>query len=94
MAAESTAHSELNIGHILFIDIVGYSKMLTSEQREQQQELNRTVRETEQFRASRSGRQAGARSAKQEKISGRHTCRPTMTPPFSFRSVKGNQFLW
>ena len=51
MAAESTAHSELNIGHILFIDIVGYSKMLTSEQREQQQTLNQIVRETEQFRA-------------------------------------------
>jgi TolB-like protein len=43
---------ELAIGHVLFIDIVGYSKLLTSEQRERQQELNRTVRETEQFRAA------------------------------------------
>src|SRR5436305_10681422 len=54
MAAESPAHSELNIAHVLFIDIVGYSKLLTSEQRDRQQELNRTVRKTEQFRAAES----------------------------------------
>src|SRR4029434_9994652 len=42
---------ELAIGHVLFIDIVGYSKLLTSEQRERQQKLNQIVRETEQFRA-------------------------------------------
>ena len=43
---------ELAIGHVLFIDIVGYSKLLTSEQREQQQTLNRAARETEQFRVA------------------------------------------
>ena len=42
----------LQIAHVLFIDVVGYSKLLTNEQRERQQELNRVVRETEQFRAS------------------------------------------
>jgi len=42
----------LEIAHVLFIDIVGYSKLLTNEQRERQQELNRVVRETEQFRAA------------------------------------------
>src|SRR5437016_10497496 len=42
----------LEIAHVLFIDIVGYSKLLTNEQRERQQELNRIVRETEQFRAA------------------------------------------
>jgi TolB-like protein/class 3 adenylate cyclase/Flp pilus assembly protein TadD len=42
----------LEIAHVLFIDIVGYSKLLTNEQRERQQELNRLVRETEQFRAA------------------------------------------
>src|SRR3954447_1574960 len=52
MAANIKAPVELAIGHVLFIDIVGYSKLLTSEQRERQQELNRTVRETEQFRAA------------------------------------------
>src|SRR4051794_8812511 len=43
---------ELAIGHVLFIDIVGYSKLLTSEQRERQRELNAIVRETEPFRAA------------------------------------------
>src|SRR6476646_6886732 len=43
---------ELAIGHVLFIDIVGYSKLLTSEQRERQQELNRAVREAEQLQAA------------------------------------------
>src|SRR3982751_5986870 len=52
MDANTKVQVELAIGHVLFIDIVGYSKLLTSEQRERQQELNRTVRETEQFRAA------------------------------------------
>ena len=52
MEGNVKAPVELAIGHVLFIDIVGYSKLLTSEQRERQQELNRTVRETEQFRAA------------------------------------------
>lgn len=43
---------QLEIAHVLFIDIVGYSKLLTNEQRERLQELNRIVRETEQFRAA------------------------------------------
>ena len=42
----------LQIAHVLFIDIVGYSKLLTNEQRERQQELNRLVRDTGQFRAA------------------------------------------
>src|SRR2546421_2326822 len=42
----------LEIAHVLFIDIVGYSKLLTNEQRERQQELNRLVRDTGQFRAA------------------------------------------
>ncbi len=50
MSAATPPDSRLEIGHVLFIDIVGYSKLLTSEQRERQQELNRIVRETEQFR--------------------------------------------
>jgi hypothetical protein len=29
MAAESSAHSELKIARVLFIDIVGYSKLLS-----------------------------------------------------------------
>ncbi|MFL6513825.1 MAG: adenylate/guanylate cyclase domain-containing protein, partial [Chthoniobacterales bacterium] len=44
--------SRLEIGHVLFIDIVGYSKLLTNEQREKLEELNRVVRETEQVRSA------------------------------------------
>ena len=52
MAADSEGDSQLEIGHVLFLDIVGYSKLLTNEQRERQRELNRVVRGTEQFRAA------------------------------------------
>src|SRR6476619_8128561 len=52
MEGNVKAPVELAIGHVLFIAIGGYSKLLTSEQRERQQELNRTVRETEQFQAA------------------------------------------
>src|SRR4051794_3569137 len=38
------------IGHVLFIDIVGYSKLLISDQSEQIQTLNQVVRGTEQVR--------------------------------------------
>jgi TolB-like protein/cytochrome c-type biogenesis protein CcmH/NrfG len=40
------------IGHVLFIDIVGYSQLLISEQRERVETLSRLVRNTPQFRAS------------------------------------------
>ena len=50
MSSEPPSEVKLEIGHILFIDIVGYSKLLTNEQRERLQELNRIVRETGQFR--------------------------------------------
>jgi TolB-like protein/class 3 adenylate cyclase/Tfp pilus assembly protein PilF len=43
-------HLHLEVGHILFLDIVGYSKLLSDEQKELVQELNQIVRETEQFR--------------------------------------------
>lgn len=42
----------LEIGHVLFIDIVGYSKLLTDEQSEALQELNQIVRNTEAARAA------------------------------------------
>ena len=50
MAIENSGLGELEIGHVLFIDIVGYSKLLTNEQRERLQRLNEIVRATEQFR--------------------------------------------
>src|SRR5437879_6464953 len=41
---------KFEIGHVLFIDIVGYSTFLINEQSEQIQTLKQIVRGTEQFR--------------------------------------------
>src|SRR5437762_6320994 len=49
MADEHKA-KRLETGHVLFIDIVGYSKLLTDEQSEALQELNQIVRSTEAAR--------------------------------------------
>src|SRR6266403_2123621 len=46
----NSADVKLEIGHVLFIDIVGYSKLLINEQGEQIQKLKEIVRATEQFR--------------------------------------------
>src|SRR5437763_9013749 len=48
MAAEVKKEIELEIGHVLFIDIVSYSKMLITEQSELLQTLKQIVRGTEQ----------------------------------------------
>src|SRR3984893_12184445 len=50
--AEPKAELQLEIGHLLFIDVVGYSKLLVNEQIELIQELNQIVRSTECFRAA------------------------------------------
>src|SRR2546422_2803951 len=50
MAAEIKRELKFEIGHVLFIDIVGYSKLLIHEQSEQIQKLKEIVRGTEQFR--------------------------------------------
>ena len=52
MSSIQEPHLHLEVGHILFLDIVGYSKLLVDEQKELVQELNQIVRETEQFRAA------------------------------------------
>jgi TolB-like protein/Flp pilus assembly protein TadD len=49
MADEQKA-KRLEIAHVLFIDIVGYSRLLTDEQSEALQELNQIVRSTEAAR--------------------------------------------
>jgi hypothetical protein len=41
---------KFEIGHVLFIDIVGYSKLLINEQSERLQKLKEIVRGTEQVR--------------------------------------------
>ena len=56
MADEHKA-KRLEIAHVLFMDIVGYSKLLTDEQSEALQELNQIVRGTE---AAREAEAAGA----------------------------------
>jgi hypothetical protein len=48
----STEKIQLEIGHVLLIDIVGYTKLLITEQREQLRALSEIVRDTAQFRAS------------------------------------------
>jgi TolB-like protein len=52
MSSVQEPHLHLEVGHILFLDIVGYSKLLADEQKELVQELNQIVRETEQFHAA------------------------------------------
>jgi TolB-like protein/class 3 adenylate cyclase len=50
MSAEPKSDQQLEIAHVLFIDVVGYSKLLMNEQSEVLQQLNQIVRNTEQFR--------------------------------------------
>src|SRR4051812_42393799 len=50
MSAESSSDVKFDIGHVLFIDIVGYSKLLITEQSDQIQTLKEIVRGTEQVR--------------------------------------------
>ena len=52
MSTIKQPHLHLQVGHILFLDIVGYSKLLIDDQKEWVQELNQIVRETGQFRAA------------------------------------------
>ena len=49
-AADSSSDVKFEIGHVLFIDIVGYSKLLINEQSEQIQKLRQIVRGTEQLK--------------------------------------------
>jgi hypothetical protein len=50
MSVEQKKEIELEIAHVLFIDIVGYSKLSVNEQRAQVEGLNEVVRSSEQFR--------------------------------------------
>ncbi len=51
-SAEPTPDLQLEIAHLLLIDVVGYSKLLVNEQIEVLQKLNQIVRATEPFRAA------------------------------------------
>src|SRR6188474_3663949 len=50
MASEIKKEIELEIAYVLFVDIVGYSKLLIDQQRRLLELLNQVVRGTEQFR--------------------------------------------
>ena len=52
MSPEPKPDLQLEIAHLLSIDVVGYSRLLVNEQIEFLQELNRIVRSTECFRAA------------------------------------------
>jgi class 3 adenylate cyclase len=52
LSPESASDVKFEIGHVLFIDIVGYSKLLINEQSEQIRTLREIVRGTEQFHAA------------------------------------------
>ncbi len=48
MFSASPSELKFDIGHVLFIDIAGYSKLLVTDQSEQLQKLKEIVRGTEQ----------------------------------------------
>jgi class 3 adenylate cyclase len=52
MSAEVKKEIQLEIAHVLFIDIVGYSKLSINEQRAVVDTLNQIVRGTEEFRSA------------------------------------------
>ena len=52
MTDEEKTSVALEIGHVLFIDIVGYSKLLIHEQLEHLEKLREIARATETFRAA------------------------------------------
>jgi TolB-like protein/class 3 adenylate cyclase/Tfp pilus assembly protein PilF len=54
MAAEVKKEIALEIAHVLFIDIVAYSKMATDDQRAAVEELNCIVQSTDEYRAAQS----------------------------------------
>ena len=57
MPAEIKKEIQLEIAHVLFIDIVGYSKLSINDQHAEVDELNQIVRASEQFqRAEAAGR--------------------------------------
>ena len=52
MAVDPSRELKFDIGHVLFIDIVGYSKLNIHQQSDQLETLKAIVRGTEQFRVA------------------------------------------
>ena len=57
MRTEPTSEVKLEIAHVVFIDMVGYSRLAIDEQRSWQGTLNRVVRSTDRFRVAGIGGQ-------------------------------------
>src|SRR4029077_3031157 len=53
MPSQSGTSVRLQIGHVLFMDLVGYSKLLLDEQRQYHEQLTEIVRATEQVRSAK-----------------------------------------
>jgi len=53
MSSQSGTSVRLQIGHVLFMDLVGYSKLLLDEQRQYMEQLTEIVRGTEQARMAK-----------------------------------------
>src|SRR5260370_36697386 len=56
MPTDVNKEIELEIAYVLFVDVVGYSKLVTSEQRRLLELLNQIVHESEHFRAAEAKR--------------------------------------
>ena len=54
--AAAEEQTRLQIGHVLFVDIVGYSKLLVNQQSELLRELNEVVSGTNEFREAETER--------------------------------------
>ena len=52
MSSSTSSEVKLEIGHVLFIDIVGYSQLLITQQSEHLETLKRIVRSTAEFRSA------------------------------------------
>src|SRR5712691_4500540 len=52
MPAEVKKEIQLEIAHVLFIDIVGYSRLSINEQRAVVDELNKVVRNSDQYQSA------------------------------------------
>ena len=53
MAAQFSSKSNLQVAHILFVDVVGFSKLSANKQGALVAQLNEIVRETESYRGAK-----------------------------------------
>ena len=58
MPAEVKKEIQLEIAHVLFIDVVGYSKLVINEQRALLDTLNQIVRGADEFHTAEAARKA------------------------------------